>query len=45
MWQASGSKQISQTANQKFKEILAKHHATNLPADAEKDLKRFVDAI
>jgi trimethylamine--corrinoid protein Co-methyltransferase len=45
LWQADGSKQISQKANQKFKEILAEHVAPYLPAGADKDLKRFVDAV
>jgi trimethylamine--corrinoid protein Co-methyltransferase len=45
LWQADGSKLISQRANQKFKEILAEHVAPDLPAGADKDLKRFVDAV
>jgi trimethylamine--corrinoid protein Co-methyltransferase len=45
LWQAEGSKQISQKANQKFKKILSEHIAPDLPADTDKDLKRFVDTV
>jgi trimethylamine--corrinoid protein Co-methyltransferase len=44
-WHAGGSKQILETANQKVKQILADYSPPDLPADADKDLKRFIDTI
>jgi trimethylamine--corrinoid protein Co-methyltransferase len=45
LWQAGGSKQITQTASQKVKEILAEHRVTDLPNGTDKDLKRFMNSI
>ncbi len=45
LWHAGGSKQISQKANQKFKEILSRHVAPDLPPDTDTDLKRFIDTV
>ncbi len=44
-WHANGSQPILQAANRKFKQLLAEYNPPDLPADAEKDLKRFIDAI
>ena len=45
LWQAGGSRQITQTASQKVKNILAEHQVTDLPTEIDKDLKRFIDSI
>jgi trimethylamine--corrinoid protein Co-methyltransferase len=44
-WQAGGSPSILQTANKKVKQILADYSAPDLPAEADKDLKRFIENI
>jgi trimethylamine:corrinoid methyltransferase-like protein len=44
-WHAAGSKQILETANKKVKQILADYSPPDLPADADKNLKRFIDKI
>ena len=44
-WQAGGSQQILETANQKVKQILADYSPPDLPADEDKDLKRFIEGI
>jgi trimethylamine--corrinoid protein Co-methyltransferase len=44
-WQAGGSKQILETANKKVKQILAGYSAPDLPAEADRDLKRFIENI
>jgi trimethylamine--corrinoid protein Co-methyltransferase len=44
-WQAGGSPQSMETANKKYKEILASYEAPALPADIDKGLKRFIDSI
>ena len=45
LWQADGSKQISQKANQKYKEILSTCEALELPADVDKDLLKFIEKL
>jgi trimethylamine--corrinoid protein Co-methyltransferase len=44
-WQAGGSQSILQTANMKVKQILADYSAPDLPQQADKDLKRFIENI
>jgi trimethylamine--corrinoid protein Co-methyltransferase len=44
-WHAGGSQQIMETANKKLKQILADYSAPDLPADTDKDLKRFIEKI
>jgi trimethylamine:corrinoid methyltransferase-like protein len=44
-WQAGGAQQILETANQKVKQILTDYSPPDLPADADKDLKRFMDTL
>jgi trimethylamine--corrinoid protein Co-methyltransferase len=44
-WQAGGSQQIMEAANKKVKQILGDYSAPDLPADTDKDLKRFIEKI
>jgi len=44
-WQASGSPQSVETANKKYKEILATYEAPELPADVDKDLLKFIEKL
>jgi trimethylamine--corrinoid protein Co-methyltransferase len=44
-WQAGGSQQIMETANRKVKQILADYSPPDLPAEADKDLKQFIDSL
>jgi trimethylamine--corrinoid protein Co-methyltransferase len=44
-WQAGGEQQIQEKANQKVKQILADFNTPDLPADADKDLKHFIDTL
>jgi trimethylamine--corrinoid protein Co-methyltransferase len=44
-WKAGGSQQILETANKKVKQILSDYSPPDLPADADEDLKRFIDGI
>ena len=44
-WLANGSQQILQTANKKVKQILGEYSEPALPADADEDLKRFIDTL
>jgi trimethylamine--corrinoid protein Co-methyltransferase len=44
-WQASGSPQSMETANRKFKEILSVYEPPELPANIDKDLKKFIDHL
>ena len=44
-WKAGGSQQILETANKKVKQILADYSPPDLPADADKDLQRFIEGI
>jgi trimethylamine---corrinoid protein Co-methyltransferase len=44
-WQAGGSPNIFDTANKKYKKILAAHPAPDLPADADRDLQRFIESL
>lgn len=44
-WSAKGSQHISQTANKKLKHILDEYRAPELPADVDRDLKRFMDTL
>ena len=44
-WQASGSPQSMETANKKYKEILATYEAPELPVDADKDLLKFIEKL
>jgi trimethylamine--corrinoid protein Co-methyltransferase len=44
-WQASGSPQSMETANKKYKEILATCEAPELPVDADKDLLKFIEKL
>ena len=44
-WLANGSQQILQTANKKVKQVLAEYSEPDLPADADKDLRRFIDNL
>ncbi|MGD8300824.1 MAG: trimethylamine methyltransferase family protein [Desulfobacterales bacterium] len=41
-WQTNGSSQIVVTANLKLKEILNNYEAPGLPADVDKDLRKFI---
>ncbi len=41
-WQANGSPQSMETANNKYKEILETYEAPELPADVDKDLLKFI---
>jgi trimethylamine--corrinoid protein Co-methyltransferase len=42
-WQKSGARSIEQKANAKWKEILENYTEPELPADLERDLRKFVD--
>lgn len=42
-WQRSGALTIERRANAKWKEILANYVEPGLPADVERDLRKFVD--
>ena len=44
-WFANGSQQILETANKKVKKVLAEYSEPDLPADADKDLNRFIDTL
>jgi trimethylamine--corrinoid protein Co-methyltransferase len=44
-WQAGGAQQIQEKANQKVKQILAEYSPPDLPADADRDLQRFIESI
>jgi trimethylamine---corrinoid protein Co-methyltransferase len=44
-WQAGGTQQIQEKANRKVKQILADYSPPDLPADADKDLKHFIDTL
>jgi len=44
-WQMNGSPQTLDTANKKYKEILAGHQTPDLPADSHRDLKRFIESL
>jgi trimethylamine--corrinoid protein Co-methyltransferase len=44
-WQASGSPQSMQTANKKYKEILANYEAPELPADVNRDLQKYIEKM
>lgn len=44
-WQKSGALPIERRANAKWKEILANYTEPELPADVERDLRKFVDRI
>jgi trimethylamine--corrinoid protein Co-methyltransferase len=41
-WQANGSPQSMETANNKYKEILGTYEAPELPADLDRDLLNFI---
>jgi trimethylamine--corrinoid protein Co-methyltransferase len=41
-WQANGSPQSMETANNKYKEILETYEAPELPADLDRDLLNFI---
>jgi len=44
-WQANGSPQSMETANNKYKEILETYEAPELPADVDKDLLNFIEKL
>jgi trimethylamine--corrinoid protein Co-methyltransferase len=44
-WQAGGSQSVLQVANNRVKQILADYSAPDLPQQADKDLKRFIENI
>ena len=44
-WQAGGAQQIQEKANQKVKQILADYSPPDLPAEADRDLQRFIEGI
>ncbi len=44
-WIENGSQQILQTANKRLKQVLAEYCEPDLPADADKELKRFIDTL
>jgi trimethylamine--corrinoid protein Co-methyltransferase len=44
-WQASGSPQSMQTANKKYKEILANYEAPELSADVNRDLQKYIEKM
>jgi trimethylamine--corrinoid protein Co-methyltransferase len=44
-WQAGGSTPVSDTANKKYKKILAEHKTPGLAADTERDLQRFIESL
>ncbi|MBW2298494.1 MAG: trimethylamine methyltransferase family protein [Deltaproteobacteria bacterium] len=44
-WQAKGSPLCMQSANQRFKEILATYEAPELPADMDRELKKFIKTV
>ncbi len=44
-WFANGSQQILETANKTVKKVLAEYSEPDLPADADKDLNRFIDTL
>ena len=44
-WLARGSPQNIETANKKYKEILATYEPPGLPADVDRDLLKFIEKI
>ena len=44
-WQTKGSSLITETAHQKYKEILATYEAPELPADVDKALQKFIEKM
>ena len=44
-WQTKGSSLSTETAHQKYKEILATYEAPELPADVDKALQKFIEKI
>ena len=44
-WQTKGSSLSTETAHQKYKEILATYEPPDLPADVDKDLQAFVKKL
>jgi len=44
-WEANGRLTLAQQANAKWKDILATFEAPDLPADVDRDLKKFIDRI
>ncbi|MHC4457827.1 MAG: trimethylamine methyltransferase family protein, partial [Planctomycetota bacterium] len=44
-WQESGFPESIETANKKYKEILATYKIPELPADVDKDLLKFIEKL
>lgn len=44
-WEKNGSLTLAQRANAKWKEILASFEAPDLPADIDRDLRKYIDSI
>ena len=44
-WQESGYPQSLETANKRYKEILATYEAPELPAEVDKDLQAFIEKL
>ena len=45
IWQSKGSPPVLETANQKYKEILAGYEAPELPANVDKALLKFIASM
>ena len=44
-WREKGSPESMATANQQYKEILRTYEAPELPADADKELLKFIETL